>query len=200
MQYASQEKKILEVFIAVCCIIFSVYAIKSLKEICTLKFIVVAGLFAKILSVLDMSYAHFGQDVLYFCGNILHHADISAYRDESNATFVAMTPQGFALSTIFTILWGFAIRAVIVQYIPKLNTFMSASAVNIASMLGLLFIFNRVKYAHPQMHSIATADMKDSHPLSFEWMAYQHVFVHHGNGDSFGPSVWTDWLFSSFLY
>ncbi len=50
------------------------------------------------------------------------------------------------------------------------------------------------------MHEIATPEMLNASFYTFEWRAAQHVFVHHGNGDAFGPSFLFDPVFSSVLY
>jgi len=38
--------------------------------------------------------------------------------------------------------------------------------------------------------------LKSSLPFTFEWQAARHVFVHHFNGDAFGPTYLFDPLFS----
>lgn len=58
----------------------------------------------------------------------------------------------------------------------------------------------RVKTSHPLMHAVATKEMLQAPVWTFEWRAAQHVFVHHGNGDAFGPSFLFDPIFSQALH
>ena len=177
MQFAMNEKPYFEAAFMCVGVIALIVNLTNLKELFTLKFIVATFLIFN-LSVLDMSYAHFGQDILYMSGNIMHHADISSFRDESNATFVSMIPQGFALSSFMTFLWAIAVRHVIVGSSPPLKKFVNAPALFLATFIMLAFILKMVKSNHPYMHQIATEEMRHEWPWTFNWRAHQHVFVH----------------------
>jgi len=216
MQYEYSEAKIFQAVMFLMGLVATYCGYSVLREVLSVKFVFAALLVFQI-SVLDMSYAHFGQDILYLCGNIMHHANIEQYRgDESNATFVAMMPQGFAMSSVATFLWAQCVRYVMLKHNPRLANFISPKALVFATFLALAAILFKVKTNHPLMHEMikqaaangtdALEAMKKSNPFEFDsqwgfnWRAYQHVMVHHGNGDAFGPSICFDWIFSYALY
>jgi len=202
MQYNQNEKQIFEGIIIAWGIFSVLYILYkgSFREMFSIKYLIFQFVSLQLFNTLLMSYVHFGQDIVYFCGNIMHHCNISAFKAESNASLVSMLPQGFALSSTLTLLWGVLIQTTIVSKVPSLKKFLSPSVVCFSVFLSLVFVVSRVKYNHPVMHEIATRDMLNANPFTFEWRAAQHVFVHHGNGDSFGPSCIFDPLFSKALY
>lgn len=74
------------------------------------------------------------------------------------------------------------------------------NAVFLLCVYSSWFLFCRVKTSHPLMHAVATKEMLQAPVWTFEWRAAQHVFVHHGNGDAFGPSFLFDPIFSQALH
>jgi len=172
----------------------------SWRPLVSWQFVVTQAVNNSLINVLLMSYAHFAQDIIYICGNIMHHCDISSFRNEANASLVKMTPHGFAWTSILTILWGLAVQYLIVQNVDSLRSWYNPSWIGLQTWLSLMNVIYQVKTAHPRMHEIATPEMLQAPIWSFEWRAAQHVFVHHGNGDAFGPSFIFDPIFSVALY
>lgn len=93
-----------------------------------------------LITVVMMSYAHFAQDIVFLCGNIMHHCDISPYRVENNASLVKMTPHGFALTSLLTIVWGVFLQHVIVHQWPALQTWYHPSWIGLQTWMSLINI------------------------------------------------------------
>jgi hypothetical protein len=173
---------------------------ESWKKIFNLK-IIFLGYFIYIQGSLFMSWSHFGQDIVYFAGNIMHHTDISEYRSGSNASFVnGNMPQGMALISVLTVFWNIIVQIKLLKLIPSLKREVTPAIITLLNVAVLCYVIKNLKVIHPFMHENAKESWLDAPRWTLEWRAAQHVFVHHGNGDSFGPSMYWDPFFSKALY
>ena len=165
------------------------------REVFSIKFILtfVAGY---VLSLLHHSYSHFGQDISFFVGNVMHHAETSRYVPESNASLVDTVPQGFTISIVMTVTWACIVRALLSILDAKISKNINWKSLYFCNVICGMLVAYKVKFFHPLAHKIATEDMRNSMPFSYENDAYLHVFGHHGNGDWLGPNRFFDPFFS----
>jgi hypothetical protein len=183
----------------ICVLLWNIYD-QSWKKIFNLK-IILLGYFIYIQGSLFMSWSHFGQDIVYFAGNIMHHTDISSYRSGNNASFVdGNMPQGMALISVVTVFWNIIVQTKLLNLIPSLKRDVTPSILALLIVAVLYYVVNNLKHIHPYMHDNAQETWLNFPRWTLEWRAAQHVYVHHGNGDSFGPSMFWDPVFSMALY
>ena len=161
----------------------------------------ILGYGGAIFGVLNLlMISHFEQDITFFSANIMHHSDISAFTDQSNASLVDTLPQGFLLTSMFNMIYAY----LFVYWVAKNDRI--ASKAYYPLVLTALFAIQTIralisiKKGHPVLHEIATEEGKDAFFLSSEFSAYRHVYMHHYNGDSFGSSYLFDWIYSAALY
>jgi hypothetical protein len=197
-QFNHEEITYLNGFFLLLAVSSVLLVLTDLKNVLSVKFVItfVAGY---VLSILHHSYSHYGQDISFFVGNVMHHADTSRYVGESNATFVDTVPQGFTISIVLTVTWACIVRAVLPMFDPYLSKYISWKSLFFWNVVCGMIIAYKVKVWHPTFHQIATESMKDSLPFSYENNAYLHVFGHHKNGDWLGPNRVFDPMFSVFM-
>jgi hypothetical protein len=189
-----------------CAVLFVVAAAVVLYKLPTLfslrgivSWLLGAGL--AVMAIINMlMLSHFEQDITFFSANIMHHADISAFSDQSNASLVDTLPQGFMLTSCLNMLYGYGFVYCVAKYdrVAKKSYYplVMAALFALQTIRSLLII----KTGHPVFHEIASEEGKNANILSKEFAAYRHVFIHHVNGDSFGSSYTFDWLYSAALY
>ncbi len=134
---------------------------------------------------------HFSNDNTWFCGNIMHHADISEFTSKSNASTVDTIPQGFLLTYMYNIAW----MILCVYAIHKCNFSLSVAPISTTVLMAEYFKWF-LKNRHTAFHDLAKPEWQNALPFSFKFKAYHHVFVHHHDGDSFGSSAAFDGIFS----
>jgi hypothetical protein len=148
------------------------------------------------LQLLQHCYMHFGQDVTFLAGNVMHHADISGFPYGKSEFFAEVTPDGVAFTCIISIIWSMFARSVILQLDPELRSYLDWRALIVATASMGLYVASRAKYSHGVWHGTATEGMQHSLPFSEDYFAYQHVYVHHRTGEAFGPNPFFDPFFS----
>jgi hypothetical protein len=136
----------------------------DLQNVLSIKFAwaLVAGYH---LSQFHHVFSHYGQDISFFAGNILHHANITEIVDKSNASLVDTIPQGFAVTIIASIMWASTVRYLLVVVNPSVSRHVTWKSLYFC-VAAFGFVNSQwVKFTHPWMHEVATADMAD--PLLF---------------------------------
>jgi hypothetical protein len=184
-------------FAAAAVVVFKLPKLLSLRGLVSS----VVGYGGAMLGVMNLlMISHFEQDITFFSANIMHHSDISAFSDQSNASLVDTLPQGFLLTSMANMIYAYLFVYFVVKYDPV------ASKAYYPLVLAALFAIQTIraliviKKGHPVLHEIATEDGKDAFFLSSAFAAYRHVYIHHVNGDSFGSSYLFDWIYSAALY
>lgn len=144
--------------------------------------------------------SHFEQDITFFSANIMHHSDVSGFTGQSNASLVDTVPQGFLVTCFLNMAYAFLFAYVVAKYDPVASK--AYTPIVLVALFGIQTIraLTIIKMRHPVFHEIASEAGKDAFFLSEEYQAYKHVYVHHGNGDSFGSSYLFDWIYSASLY
>mmetsp|Transcript_8539 Transcript_8539/g.12746 ORF Transcript_8539/g.12746 Transcript_8539/m.12746 type:complete len:350 (+) Transcript_8539:61-1110(+) len=194
-QYSHNEYRYLNSFFLALAIAGIVSAVSDWRNVLSYKFLGV--LFAGYqLSQLHHCFSHFGQDISFFAGNILHHSNTSRYIDQSNASFVDNVPQGFALTIIITVTWACIVRALLPAYDPILSKHISWRTLFFSNVICGFLVAYQVKVAHPELHRVANEQMSSALPFSWEYTAYRHVYGHHTTGEWFGPHPLIDPCFS----
>jgi hypothetical protein len=148
-----------------------------------------------------LSLSHFEQDITFMLGNIMHHTDISRYTANSNASFVDALPNGFLLNTFINLFWTLFILSLFTPFLKAHGqSEFSFKALMSQTLLGLMFCLWKIADQHPKFHQLANESFKDAWPYTFEYQAYKHVMVHHGDGDAFASNPILDPIFSAALY
>jgi len=196
-QYSHSEMRAMNLFFAALIFTASFAAILDWRAVLSWKYIFV--LFASYNMVqLHHVFSHFGQDITFFNGNLLHHADVSKYIDKSNASFVDTVPQGFAFYIIVTVTWACAIRAFLPCFDPELSR-VSWRAIFASTMICGMVLQQQVKYWHPWFHEVDVDQLASAWPFTTEFLAYKHITGHHTTGEWFGPHPIFDPLFAVVL-
>lgn len=193
MQKKCDEKLIFERLTIAITIIVIINAAPHWRSIFSLRFVVALFFTTSFLAAFDFVYSHFAQDIIYFSGNILHHVDLEVL-------FGTRFPQGFAIVLAMTHIWSNIARAVAARRISAIGNFLPDPIWTLAGLLGQIITYCVGQITHPKMHDIYTPELVNATLGSIEWKSYQHVNIHHGYGDSFGPTVFFDWIFSVGLY
>lgn len=150
------------------------------------------------ITVAFLCLCHFEQDITFMLGNIMHHSDISKYSGKSNASFVDSLPNGFCLNTLCNFFWTIWLLCVLT---PKIkiwgNSEASRMTVVCQYLVGVAVALYQISQSHPLYHSMMDEEkFKGAMPFTFEYKAYKHVIVHHGNGDAFASHPILDPIFS----
>ena len=111
----------------------------------------------------------------------MHHANTNSWVSENSASLVSTVPQGLSFSVAVNVLWSILVRSVIVKIDPILNSYISWTLLFSATAAAGTYVALAVKFFHPYWHEIANESMKNAIPFTNEYMAYQHVYVHHGS-------------------
>lgn len=183
-------------FLCSCFVIFSQFARTGDKFKYSLSLLACNLVACHFTMAIIFMYIHFQNDLSWLIGNMQHHSDITQFTEKSNASVVDTLPNGFFACYLLNLAWliiGF-------NYLSPKFTLLrewASAKFNIALFMvsGLISAF-MLKDDHPHFHAVATEEMKDAVPFSFEYRAYNHVFVHHVDGDSFGSSFIFDPMFS----
>jgi len=141
-------------------------------------------------------YIHFQNDLTYFIGNMQHHSDISRFTDRSNASAVDTLPNGFFACYVTNVTWFIFGVHFMSKRVEILRDWGNSKFCVAVSMVAGFISAIMLKDDHPTFHAVADESMADAIPFSFNYRAYNHVFVHHVNGDSFGSSYIFDPMFS----
>jgi hypothetical protein len=165
------------------------------KQIFSLRYIIII-LVGYHLQLLQHCYMHFGQDVTFLAGNVMHHADISRFPYGKSEFLSGATPDGVAFTIVISIIWSMFARSIILQLDPVLRNYIDWRALIVATASMGLYIAARAKYSHNVWHTTAIEGMQYSLPFTEDYFAYQHVFVHHQTGGAFGPNPFFDPFFS----
>lgn len=199
-QFHNEELKYLNVWLGSLFISSISAGIYEWRNVLSLRYFIVmfAGLQAFLI---QHCHYHFGQDVTFFAGNIMHHADTSIFENANNASLVATAPQGLFFTLCISTLWCVLVRSLIVKMDPTLNSYISWKTLFSSTAMSAIYVSYLTKYGHPHWHEIATENMISSFPclLSTKYMAFAHVFKHHSTGEAFGPAPLWDWIFNYIL-
>lgn len=148
-----------------------------------------------------LSLTHFEQDITFMLGNIMHHSDVSRFTEKSNASFVDSLPNGFCLNSFCNVIWTVYLLSLLTPFMKKWGQSESSALTTISqTLVGLVVLLWKIADQHPKFHEMANESYKDALPFTFEYQAYNHVMVHHGNGDSFASNIVLDPIFSMALY
>lgn len=201
------DNKVQFVFFEKSCALLFVVAVASLlfnlRKLISLRGVVstMMGYCLALNGVMNLlMITHFEQDVTFFSANIMHHADISAFTDQSNASLVHTLPQGFVLTSLLNMIYANAFVYVVAKYDPVAKRGYYPLLLAAIFALQTIRALVMIKEGHPELHNIATEEGQYASMWSQEFAAYRHVFIHHVNGDSFGSSYTFDWIYSLILY
>jgi hypothetical protein len=148
-----------------------------------------------------LSLTHFEQDITFMLGNIMHHSDVSRFTENSNASFVDSLPNGFLLNSFCNVIWTVYFLYLLTPFMKRFGqSESSASTIVAQTFVGLTVLLWKIADQHPKFHELANESFKDAWPFTFEYQAYKHVIVHHGNGDAFASNILLDPIFSAALY
>jgi hypothetical protein len=194
-QYQNNETKYFQVFLfgLFSSIIISFYL--EWKKVLTIRYFIIL-LIGYHLQLLQHCYMHFGQDVTFLAGNVIHHADVSRYKYGKSEFFVDATPDGVVLTIVVTVVWSIFARSIIIQLDPELRSYLDWKALLVTTGSMGLYVTSLAKYSHERWHKSATPEMSSALPFTDDYFAYQHVYVHHRTGEAFGPNPFFDPFFS----
>jgi hypothetical protein len=194
-QYQNHEEIIFKIFLICLSLTVLICFVLTYKQILTIHYLPILFI-GYHLQLLQHCYMHFGQDVTFLAGNVMHHADISNFPYGKSEFLAEVAPDGVAFTCMISIIWSMFARSLILQLDPELRSYLDWKALLVATASMGLYVASRAKYSHSIWHTIATKEMESALPFSENYFAYQHVFVHHETGGAFGPNPFFDPFFS----
>jgi len=142
-------------------------------------------------------YMHFQNDLTYFIGNMQHHSDISKFTSMSNASAVDTLPNGFLACYVLNWIWFTICMRYLWNKFDLLKQWNNFYVCVACSHLNVLSVAGMLKTDHTLWHNTATESMKNSIPMSFNYRAYNHVFVHHVNGGALSMNYFFEPMYSN---
>ena len=103
--------------------------------------------------------------------------------------------QGYLLCGMANRFFYSVVFYVLITGSPRLRAAFNPWVVVALLNLGIWLAVSTVKHKHPIYHQIATPEMANAWPYTFESRAYKHVIVHHDTGESFSGDPFLDPLF-----
>jgi hypothetical protein len=180
-QFNHSEFRYLNLFFLLLALSGAIAAISDWKNVFSIRFLLI--MFSGYhLSQLHHCFSHFGQDISFFAGNIMHHSDTSRFVDESNASFVDTVPQGFAITIILTVTWACIVRSLIANSDPVIKRKISWKSLFASNVICGFIVARQVKVDHPLIHQLASTAMESAMPFTWNFIAYKHVYGHHVTG------------------
>ena len=194
-QYSHGEYTIMQNYLIGLALSAVVAALADWRNVLSVKIIgtLIAGYH---LAQVHHVFSHYSQDISFFAGNILHHANTTAFIDKSNASFVDTIPQGFVITIIASITWASTIRSLLSHFDITVGRFITWKSLYASVVMFGFVVGRQVQKDHPWLHEYATTDMSEALPFTWDFVAYRHVYGHHVTGEWLGPHVLLDPLFS----
>jgi len=138
-----------------------------------------------------LTHTHFEQDVTFMTGAIIHHAESKSPALNLEKGTIS---QGYLLCGMANRFFYSLMFYLIITGSPRLRAAFNPWVVVALLNLAIWFVVSTVKHKHPLYHVVATPEMVNAWPYTFESRAYKHI-MHHDTGESFSGDPLLDPLF-----